>query len=33
VKVKLTLFFECEGVIDHGFLPSEQTVNKQYIWR
>jgi len=30
VKVMLTVFFDCEGVIHHEFLPHGQTVHKEY---
>jgi hypothetical protein len=30
VKVTLTVFFDCEDIIHHEFLPRGQTVNKEY---
>ena len=30
VKVMLSTFFDCEGIIHHEFLPRFQTVNKDY---
>ena len=30
VKVMLTVFFDCQGVVHHEYLPSGQTVNKEY---
>ncbi|UYV80207.1 hypothetical protein LAZ67_18002011 [Cordylochernes scorpioides] len=30
VKVLLTLFFDCRGVVHHEFLPQGRTVNKEY---
>jgi len=30
VKVMLAVFFVCEGIIRHEFLPYGQTVNKEY---
>ncbi|UYV77541.1 hypothetical protein LAZ67_15001423, partial [Cordylochernes scorpioides] len=30
VKVLLTFFFDCRGVVHHAFLPQGRTVNKEY---
>ncbi|UYV65861.1 hypothetical protein LAZ67_3005737 [Cordylochernes scorpioides] len=30
VKVLLTVFFECKGVVHHEFVPQGRTVNKEY---
>ncbi|UYV80763.1 hypothetical protein LAZ67_19001657 [Cordylochernes scorpioides] len=30
VKVLLTVFFDCRGVVHHEFLPQGRTVNKEY---
>ncbi|UYV64520.1 K02A2.6-like [Cordylochernes scorpioides] len=30
VKVLLTVFFDCRGVVHHEFLPQDRTVNKEY---
>ncbi|UYV78600.1 hypothetical protein LAZ67_16002110 [Cordylochernes scorpioides] len=30
VKVLLTVFFDCRGVVHHEFLPQSRTVNKEY---
>ena len=30
VKVMLTVFFDCEGIMHHEFVPYGQTVNKEY---
>lgn len=30
VKVLLTVFFDCDGVVHHEFLPQGQSVNKEY---
>ncbi|UYV76619.1 hypothetical protein LAZ67_14001482 [Cordylochernes scorpioides] len=30
VKVLLTVFFDCRGVVHHEFLPQRRTVNKEY---
>ena len=30
VKVLLTVFFDCKGVVHHEFLPKDRTVNKEY---
>ena len=30
VKVSLTVFFDCNGVVHHEFLPQGRTVNKKY---
>ncbi|UYV71433.1 hypothetical protein LAZ67_8003173 [Cordylochernes scorpioides] len=30
VKVLLTVFFDCRGVVNHEFLPQGRTVNKEY---
>ena len=30
VKVLLTVFFDCNGVMHHEFLPQVRTVNKEY---
>ena len=30
VKVLLTVFFACNGVVHHEFLPQGRTVNKEY---
>jgi len=30
MKVMLTVFFDCKGVIHHGFLLHGQMVNKEY---
>ncbi|UYV77400.1 CSNK1A1 [Cordylochernes scorpioides] len=30
VKVLLTIFFDCSGVVHHEFLPQGRTVNKEY---
>ncbi|UYV64925.1 hypothetical protein LAZ67_3002462 [Cordylochernes scorpioides] len=30
VKVLLTVFFDCRGVVHHEFLPQARTVNKEY---
>ena len=30
VKVLLTVFFDCNSVVDHEFLPQGRTVNKEY---
>ncbi|UYV80725.1 hypothetical protein LAZ67_19001545 [Cordylochernes scorpioides] len=30
VKVLLTIFFDCRGVVHHEFLPQGRTVNKEY---
>ena len=30
VKVSLTVFFDCRGVVHHEFLPQGKTVNKKY---
>ncbi|UYV60866.1 hypothetical protein LAZ67_1002640 [Cordylochernes scorpioides] len=30
VKVLLTVFFDCRGVVHHDFLPQGRTVNKEY---
>ncbi|UYV71906.1 hypothetical protein LAZ67_9001019 [Cordylochernes scorpioides] len=30
VKVLLTVFFDCRGVVDHEFSPQGRTVNKEY---
>ena len=30
VKVMLTVFFDCRGVVHYEFLPTGQTVNKEY---
>ena len=35
VKVLLTVFFDCNGVVQHEFFPQDRTVTKMYIlpWR
>ncbi|KAA1414165.1 hypothetical protein F0U44_22385, partial [Nocardioides humilatus] len=30
MKVLLTVFFDCNGVVHHEFLPQGRTVNKEY---
>ena len=30
MKVSLTIFFDCNGVLYHEFLPHDRTVNKGY---
>ena len=30
VMVLLTVFFDCNGVVHHEFLPQDRTVNKEY---
>ena len=30
MKVLLTVFFDCSGVVHHKFLPQGRTVNKEY---
>ena len=30
VKVFLTVFFDCRGVVNHKFLPQGRTANKKY---
>ena len=30
VKVSLTVFFDCNGLVHHEFLPQDRTVNKEY---
>ena len=30
VKVLLTVFIDCNGVVHHEFLPQDLTVNKEY---
>ena len=30
VKVLLNVFFDCNGVVCHGFLPQGRTVNEDY---
>ena len=30
VKVLLTVFFDCNGIEHHEFLPQSRTVNKEY---
>ena len=30
IKVLLTVFFDCKGVMHHEFLPQGHTVNKEY---
>ena len=29
MKVLLTVFFDCNGVVHHEFLPQDRTVNKE----
>ena len=35
VKVLLSVFFDCNGVVQHEFFPQDRTVTKMYIlpWR
>ena len=30
VKSMLIIFFDCEGVVLYGFVPRDQTINKEY---
>ena len=30
VKSMLIIFFDCEGVVNYGFAPRGQTINKEY---
>ena len=30
VKVLLTVLFDCNGMVHHGFLPQDRTANKEY---
>ena len=30
VKVLLTVFFDCNHMVHHEFLPQDRTVNKEY---
>jgi hypothetical protein len=30
VKVLLTVFFDCRGIVHHSYAPEGQTINKEY---